>query len=125
MIQYDTRPVVVSGVNSQYQHLKLLTFPPRPTTMLSTASRPQKTHTLESSQNPPNMQAEVPMELLGSTVVFNDASPWKLVSPLSKIKYQQGEPPFKTRQVFEATCVRDPEHKHCRITTVVIKVKYQ
>ncbi|KAF1914310.1 hypothetical protein BDU57DRAFT_578138, partial [Ampelomyces quisqualis] len=41
------------------------------------------------------------------------------------LRYQQGEPPFEARQVFEAVCVQDPKKKYHGTTQAIVKVKYQ
>jgi hypothetical protein len=46
---------------------------------------------------------------LGATVRFDDHSSWKLERAVSKVKYQQGEPPYEGTQVFDAMCIRDRE----------------
>ena len=62
---------------------------------------------------------------LGYEVEFEDGSWWKLKKALSPVKYQQGDPPFEARQVFECVCTKDPNNCHSGIQEAVAKVKYQ
>ncbi|XPS80049.1 hypothetical protein M3J09_012011 [Ascochyta lentis] len=63
--------------------------------------------------------------LLGATIGFPDGSRWRLRSALTGRKYQQGEPPFECRQVFECVCVCDPGNLYSEAKSAIIKVKYQ
>jgi hypothetical protein len=62
---------------------------------------------------------------LGAIIRFADGSSWKIKKPLSDLKYQQGEPPFEARQVFECVCVEDPNGVHAAVGEAVMKVKFQ
>jgi hypothetical protein len=62
---------------------------------------------------------------LGAIVRFDDHSSWKLERAVSKVKYQQGEPPYEGTQVFVATCIRDPRDTHSGIRDAIVKVKFQ
>jgi hypothetical protein len=48
-----------------------------------------------------------------------------LVGTVSILKYQQGESPFETRQMFEALSVGDPGSQFGHVQEAVSKVKYQ
>lgn len=65
------------------------------------------------------------LDLVGSAIEFSDGSCWKLVKALTRTKYQQGDPPFEARQVFDTICIRDKENRHHGRTKAIIKVKYQ
>jgi hypothetical protein len=66
-----------------------------------------------------------PESYLGATIRFRDKSCWKLTKALCNTKYQQGEPPFEARRVYECVCVEDPENKFVEVKSALIKVKYQ
>ena len=48
-----------------------------------------------------------------------------MTNALSPVKYQQAEPPFEARQVFECVCVKDPNSAHIDAKEAVAKVNYQ
>ena len=62
---------------------------------------------------------------LGKVVAFEDGSWWRMTKALSHTKYQQSEPPFEARQVFECVCIKDPKNAHVDANEAVAKVKYQ
>lgn len=67
------------------------------------------------------------LDFTGSSVRFGDGSRWELTKPLSHLKYQQNNPPFEARQVFECVCIEDPSGTYAQegCTEAVMKVKYQ
>jgi hypothetical protein len=62
---------------------------------------------------------------VGTVIRYLDGSRWKLARTISTLKYQQGEPPFEARQVFEAVCVEDSHDAYSSTEKAVVKVKYQ
>jgi len=72
-------------------------------------------------------EVPVPTEnggFLGTVIRLNGGSCWKLTKALSKIAYQQRQPPFEARQVFTCVCLEDPDHNYDGIKEAVMKVKY-
>ncbi|KAF1828219.1 hypothetical protein BDW02DRAFT_260714 [Decorospora gaudefroyi] len=62
---------------------------------------------------------------LNTILRLEDGSCWKMTKALSRVKYQQSNPPFEARQVFECVCIDDPNHAHTGVKEAVAKVKYQ
>ena len=70
-------------------------------------------------------QEDYPTGWLGYQIEFKDGSWWTLKKALSHVKYQQSNPPFEARQVFECVCTKDPNNYHTGVREAVVKVKYQ
>ncbi|KAH7086529.1 hypothetical protein FB567DRAFT_444307 [Paraphoma chrysanthemicola] len=62
---------------------------------------------------------------LNTVIRLSDGSSWKLVNSLSHAKYQQMQPPFEAREVFESVCVHDPNEIHSGAGSAIVKVKFQ
>jgi hypothetical protein len=62
---------------------------------------------------------------LGAVIRFRDDSCWEVTKALCDTKYQQGEPPFEARRVYECVCVEDPNNTYVEVKYAVLKVKYQ
>jgi hypothetical protein len=58
-------------------------------------------------------------------VRFEDRSLWKITEPLSSKEFQQSNPPFEVRQVFNCVRLDDPQGNHPGIEEAAMKVKYQ
>ena len=68
--------------------------------------KPQSAHTSDSvaAHGKYTTRTNSTHGLLGREVEFEDGSCWKMTKALSPGKYQQAEPPFEARQIFE--CLR-------------------
>jgi hypothetical protein len=62
---------------------------------------------------------------LGAVIRLSDGSQWKLTETLSRIKYQDTDPPYEAVQVFISICLEDPSDSYNGIEEAVMKVKYQ
>jgi hypothetical protein len=82
-------------------------------------------NSIERRTTPPERHRDERAGFLGAIVRFDDHSSWKLERAVSKVKYQQGEPPYEGTQVFVATCIRDPRDTHSGIRDAIVKVKFQ
>ncbi|KAH6642940.1 hypothetical protein C7974DRAFT_386433 [Boeremia exigua] len=63
--------------------------------------------------------------LIGKTLTFPSGAVWRLTKALTPKIYQQSEPPFEARQVFECVCVCDPQNLYEEMKDAIIKIKYQ
>ncbi|KAF3002450.1 hypothetical protein E8E13_004785 [Curvularia kusanoi] len=64
-------------------------------------------------------------ELTGAIMHLPNGSSWRLTKPLIRVKYQQAQPPFEARQVFECSRIFKPQELRTGEETAIVKVKHQ
>lgn len=80
--------------------------------------------TLEVAVNGDEIQKET-RGYLDALIRFRDDSCWEVTKAMCDTKYQQGEPPFEARRVYEYVCVEDPGNNYSEVKNTVLKVRYQ